>query len=116
MRFGSAIALTLGLVGSSGCDGDSDPTEPVDNAVVLESVTLAGTASEPAVVSVDQAADTDGVADSNWQATFNLEERKSPTSLPLDDGSAKTHTLVVKSAPTGGGETSRTRVQIAVGE
>jgi hypothetical protein len=108
--------LAIGLLTFAACDGDDDDNGPVEQAIVLKSIQLTGTTTEAATVTVDQRDDEDGSADTNWTATFTLDDRVGPPYLPLDDGSARTHTFDVKSAPTGAGEVGRTRVEIAVGE
>jgi hypothetical protein len=111
------IIVALSLLGLGACDGDdNNGTGPVEQAITIQTISLAGTATEAGTVTVDQQADADGTADTSWSATFTLEERRAPVSLPLDDGTARTHTIDVKTVPTGAGDVGRTRVRIAIGE
>jgi len=110
------IIVALSLLGLVACDGDdSGPTSPVKQAITIQTISLSGATTEAGTVTVDQQADADGTADTSWSATFTLEERKAPMSLPLDDGAGRTHTIDVKSVPTGAGNVSRTRVGIRIG-
>ena len=109
------ILVAISLLGLVACNGNDD-NGPVEQAIVIQTISLAGTTAEAATVTVDQQDDADGTADTNWSATFTLEDRKTALSLPLDDGTARAHTIDVKSVPTGAGDVGRTRVRIAIGE
>lgn len=109
------VLLLISLLAFSACDGDDDDVGPIEQAMTIQSITLVGTTTEAATTTVDQQPDEDGIVDTHWSATFSLQDGIGPSIVPVDDGTARTHTFDVKSVPEGAGEVGRTRVQIAIG-
>jgi hypothetical protein len=110
MRILAAVAMAL-----SACD-EAEATGAGTPAITLQTISLAGTTSAAATVTIDQQRDTDGTEDTAWSAHFTLDGKKTARTLPADDGSVRTYVFDVKSVPTGAGVVSRTRISVRVGE
>jgi len=96
----------------------SDPSNPAGASApfLIKSISLKGTTAEASAVTVDQQSDSDGSADRSWQASFQLDGKIAPRSLPEDSGKKQTFVLDAKARRVSDNVVSRTRVTIVLDE
>lgn len=115
---GSVVAIVIGLTLNVGAcsddDGGGKSLGPVAVPFTVTGIGLKGVTAAAAVVKVEQQDDADGAEDTAWEVDYVLDGGARATSLPMDDGSARTLSFVIKSTPSGGGTVERKRVTISL--